>query len=73
LSGLRPAFSWVCGCTERKPPTIDDELLGVAAKAERLDNLAAFGLGEVLNTPFGPMISGDPSLAYTGSTGRPAS
>jgi hypothetical protein len=62
-SGLRPAFSWVCGCTERKPPT---SMMSCWASRPRLNdwnNLAAFGLGDVLNTPFGPTISGDPSLA----------
>jgi len=27
LKGVRPGFSWVCGCTERRPPASDDELL----------------------------------------------
>ncbi len=63
LNGLRPAFSWVCGCTERKPPTSMMSCWASRLKQNDWNSFAAFGLGEALKMPLGPMISGDPSVA----------
>ena len=43
------------------------------APTRRPSRRAAFGFGAPLKTALGPTISGVPSVAYTGSTGRPDS
>src|SRR6478735_5431561 len=63
LSGLRPAFSTVCACTERSPPTSMISCWASRLRLNDWNNFAAFGLGEPLKMPFGPMISGEPSVA----------
>jgi len=46
-----------------QPADIDDELLRFALRLKDWNNFAAFGCGEALKMPFGPMIRGEPSLA----------
>src|SRR5437773_10812304 len=62
-NGVRPGFSLVPGCIERRPPVSMMSCCASGENEKLWNSRAAFGFGAALKIAFGPMISGEPSVA----------
>src|SRR5258705_10270565 len=70
-SGTCPPFSLTCAWNERWAKVSTSNCWASAPKKKLWNSRAAFGLGAPWNMPEGTMIRGEPSVAYTTSTGLP--